>query len=108
MNSSVIELNELNFTEEVLDAEEPVLVEFWAEWSDSSRQIAPLIESVASDRAGEVKVAAVDVEHHEQLARQYGVRAVPTLLFFNHGNLWHQIVGRTSDREVRSALDRLT
>ncbi len=107
MNNNVIELNEANFDREVLNATQPVLVEFWAGWSDPCKAMAPMLESVAEDDAVPVKVARVNVEHHEKLTEQYGVRAVPTLLIFNQGGLQDQIVGRTTEQAVRERLERL-
>ena len=107
MNNNVIELNEASFDREVLNATQPVLVEFWAGWSDPCKAMAPMLESVAEDEAVPVKVARVNVEHHEELTEQYGVRAVPTLLIFNQGGLQDQIVGRTTEQAVRERLERL-
>jgi thioredoxin 1 len=107
MNDNFIELNEANFEREVLSALHPVLVEFWAGWSESCRAMAPMLESVAKDDAIPVKIARVNVERHENLTDQYGVRAVPTLLIFNQGTLQDQIVGRTTAQAVRERLDRL-
>jgi thioredoxin 1 len=107
VNNNVIELNEANFDREVLNATQPVLVEFWAGWSDPCKAMAPMLESVAEDDAVPVKVARVNVEHHEKLTEQYGVRAVPTLLIFNQGGLQDQIVGRTTEQAVRERLERL-
>ena len=108
MNDNFIELNEANFDREVLDAMQPVLVEFWAGWSESCKAMAPVLESVAKDDAIPVKIARVNVERHESLTDQYGVRAVPTLLLFNQGALQDQIVGRTTEQAVRESLERLT
>ena len=107
VNNNVIELNEANFDREVLNATQPVIVEFWAGWSDPCRAMAPLLESVAEDKAVPVKVARVNVEDHENLTEQYGVRSVPTLLIFNQGGLQDQIVGRTTQQAVRERLERL-
>ena len=107
MNNNVIELNEANFDREVLNATQPVLVEFWAGWSDPCKAMAPLLESVAEDEAVPVKIARVNVEDHENLTEQYGVRSVPTLLIFNQGGLQDQIVGRTTEQDVRERLERL-
>jgi thioredoxin 1 len=107
VNNNVIELNEASFDREVLNATQPVLVEFWAGWSDPCKAMAPMLESVAEDEAVPVKVARVNVEHHEELTEQYGVRAVPTLLIFNQGGLQDQIVGRTTEQAVRERLERL-
>jgi thioredoxin 1 len=105
MNNNVIELNEMNFKREVLNARDPVLVEFWADWSDPCKAMVPMLESIAEDGDVPVKVAKVNVEHHEQLAEEYGVRAVPTLLVFSRGGLRDQIIGRTTEREVREMLE---
>ena len=104
MNNHVIELTEANFEKEVLGATNPVLVQFWAGWSAPCKAMGPVLESVSEDVP--VKVARVNVEHHEGLADQYGVRAVPTLLIFNRGDLQDQIVGRASEQEVREKLQR--
>ena len=107
MNNNVIELNEANFDGEVLNATQPVLVGFWAGWSAPCKAMAPMLESVAEDKAVPVKVATVNVEAHEDLTEQYGVRTVPTLLIFNEGGLQDQIVGRTTEHAVRERLERL-
>jgi len=107
MNNNVIELNEANFDREVLNATHPVLVEFWADWSDPCKAMAPMLESVAEDQAVPVKVARVNVEHHEELTEQYGVRSVPTLLIFNQGGVQDQIIGHTTGQAVRERLERL-
>ena len=106
VNKNVIELNEANFAREVLDAAQPVLVGFWAGWSAPCKAMAPLLEAVAEDEACPVKVARVNVEDHEELTEQYGVRAVPTLLIFHQGGLQDQIVGRTNEQAVRERLER--
>ena len=108
MNDNFIELNEANFDREVLDAMQPVLVEFWAGWSEPCKAMAPVLESVAKDDAVPVKIARVNVERHETLTDQYGVRAIPTLLLFNQGALQDQIVGRITEQAVRESLERLT
>ena len=107
VNNNVIELDEANFDREVLNATQPVLVEFWAGWSDPCKAMAPMLESVAEDKAVPVKLARVNVEDHENLTEQYGVRSVPTLLIFNQGGLQDQIVGRTTEQAVRERLERL-
>jgi thioredoxin 1 len=107
MNKHFIELSEANFDREVLNAMQPVLVEFWAGWSDRCKAMAPMLESLADDGAVSVKVVRVNVEHHEKLTEQYGVRAVPTLLIFKQGGVQDQIVGQTTEQVVRAKLERL-
>ena len=107
MNKNFIELSEANFDREVLNAMQPVLVEFWAGWSESCRDMAQMLESLANDDGVPLKVARVNVEHDEQLTDHYGVRAVPTLLIFDRGGLQDQIVERTTEQTVREKLARL-
>lgn len=106
-NNHVTELNEVNFEQEVLGAADPVVVHFWAAWSEPCRVMAPLLESVVVADAMPMKLARVNVDHHEELAERYGVRALPTLLIFNRGGLQGQIVGRATEAEVREKLGRL-
>jgi thioredoxin 1 len=103
---NVIELNEANFAHEVLGAQNPVLVHFWAGWSEKCKVMGPLLESVAEDETSLVTVARLNVEHHEELVEEYGVRCVPTVLIFNKGGVEDQIIGRVSEQEVRGKLER--
>jgi thioredoxin 1 len=105
--NNIIELNEANFDREVLNATQPVLVEFWAEWSGPCRDMKPMLESVAGNDAAPIKFARVNIEQHERLTEQYGVRTVPTLLIFNQGGLQDQIVGQTTEQAVRERLEGL-
>ena len=107
MNQNYIELSEANFDHEVLSAMHPVLVGFWACWSESCKAMAPMLESVAEDYTVPIKIGRVDVEAQEKLTQMWGVRAVPTVLIFNQGGLQDQIVGRTTVQAVRESLDRL-
>jgi thioredoxin len=107
MNATVIELNEPNFDQEVMRAAEPVLVEFWAGWTDRCRAVAPLVESAAQGPPLPVKIAEVNVEDNQALAERYAVRAIPTLLIFKHGNLCDRVVGRRTERELREKLAQL-
>jgi thioredoxin 1 len=107
VNPNVIELNEGNFHREVLNAAQPVLVQFWAGWSDPCKAMSPMLELVAEDTTVSVKFARVNVEDHEQLTEQYGVRSVPTVLLFHQGGLLDQMVGRTTEQVVREKLGRL-
>jgi len=106
MTADVIELNGTNFDQEVLGAKRAVLVQFWAGWSDPCRAMNPMLQSVAEDDGLPVKVGRVNVEHDEELAQQYGVQAVPTLFIFKRGSLQDQIIGRTTEQEVRKKLER--
>ena len=107
VNANVIEVNFSNFDREVLEAKQPVLVEFWADWSLPCRDMDPLLKSVSEEDVLSLKVARVNVAHGENLTDRYGVRAVPTFLLFNQGDVRDQIVGRTTRQAVQESLARL-
>ncbi len=107
MKKNFIELSEANFDREVLGTLKPVMVEFLAGWSDPCKVLVPMLESPAEDGAAPAKVARVNVEDHELLTAQYGVRSVPTLPLFNQGGVQDQIVGRTTEQAVRTKVELL-
>ena len=83
MADNVIEFNDQNFDSDVLKAETPVLVDFWAVWCGPCKAIAPIVEEIANDFSGKVKVGKMDVDRNNQVAMRYGIRSIPTLLLFN-------------------------
>jgi thioredoxin 1 len=89
----VFEVSDATFDQEVLQSEQPVLVDFWAEWCGPCKAIAPIVDNMAVTYAGKLKVAKVNVDENGATPSRYGVRGIPALLFFKGGKLADQIVG---------------
>jgi thioredoxin 1 len=106
--TTTIELNELNFESEVLKSDQPVLVDFWAEWCGPCKMLGPVLEQIATEQAGRVKVGKVDVDAQPALAARYGIQSIPTLLYLAKGEVRHQTVGAVSKKTILSALEKLT
>lgn len=106
-SQNIITLTQDNFGNEVLQSSSPVLVDFWAEWCNPCRALAPILDDLADEYAGRVKIGKVNIEEHQGLAAEYGVRAIPTLLLFHKGQVAEQIVGLRSKRDLKTSFDRV-
>jgi thioredoxin 1 len=107
-SSNIITLNKDNFTQKVLNSTTPVLVDFWAEWCGPCKMIAPVLDELADEYSGKVQIAKINIDENQELAAEYGVRAIPTLLIFQHGQVAEQIVGLRSKRDLKASFDKLT
>ncbi|MBA3830362.1 MAG: thioredoxin [Chthoniobacterales bacterium] len=106
-DSAAVTIDEANFDDEVTKSSQPVLVDFWAEWCGPCKMIAPILDEIAKEKAGSVKVAKVNVDNNQSLSLRYNVRAIPTLLFFKDGQLRDQVTGMTSKKDLLSRLAAL-
>ena len=107
MAENLIEFTDDNFDTEVLKSDLPVLVDFWAEWCGPCKMIGPIVEEIASDYAGKVKVGKVNVDFNNQVAMQYGIRGIPALLVFKSGAVANQIVGAVPKNNITQILDEV-
>lgn len=105
-NDTVI-VGDASFKSEVIDSSSPVLVDFWATWCSPCRAIAPALEELATQYKGKVKIAKVDVDENQQVAQQFGVRSIPTLLVFKGGKVVDQIVGGVPKTKIEDALKKV-
>ena len=100
-----IDISDSSFQEEVLESEQPVLVDFWAEWCGPCKMIAPLVDELAHEYDGKVKFAKVNVDDNPKTAMDYGIRGIPTLLIFKGGEPVEQIVGAVSKSVLQASLE---
>lgn len=104
---TILTLTDTNFDGEVIKSPMPVLVDFWAEWCGPCKMVAPILDELASEYNGRVKIGKVNVDDHQPLASQYGIRAIPTLLIFKQGQVVDQVVGLRSKKDFKAKLDRV-
>ena len=102
-NSATITLNESNFDRELTQDDKPMIVDFWAEWCGPCKMIAPLLDEIAREKAGTLKIAKVNVDENQSLSARYNIRAIPARCFFKNGQLRDQVIGVCGARRICSA-----
>ncbi len=103
----IIEINEANFEAEVLQSNQPVLVDFWAQWCGPCKMLAPLLDEIAVEQNGSAKVVKVNVDENPTLAQRYNIQSIPTLLYFAGGEVRDRTMGAVSKQSIISKLERL-
>ncbi len=99
-------LTKANFKEEVLESEQPVLVDFWASWCGPCRMVGPIVEALADDFDGRAVVGKINVDEEDDLARQYSIMSIPTLVIFKGGEVVERVVGARSQGELAALLEK--
>jgi thioredoxin 1 len=103
-SQNVTEVSDQNFGKEVLESETPVLVDFWAVWCAPCRAIAPVVEQLAKEYQGKIKVVKMNVDDHVLVPQKYEIRSIPTLLLFKGGNVAKQLIGNMPKAKLEEAI----
>ena len=102
---SEVTFTDANFKKEVLESGTPVLVDFWAEWCGPCKMLAPVVEKIAKDYAGKLKVGKLNVDDNPDVPGQFGIQGIPTLMIFKNGELQKRIVGFRPEEEIKSEIE---
>ena len=105
MSDAIVYVTDSSFDSEVLQSNTPVLVDYWAEWCGPCKMIGPILEDVAKDYAGKLKVAKLNIDENQDTPPKYGIRGIPTLMLFKNGNVEATKVGALSKTQLTAFLD---
>jgi thioredoxin 1 len=102
---STLHFTDANFKKEVLESALPALVDFWASWCGPCKMVAPVIDELAKEYAGKVKIGKIDVDANPKVATDYGIMSIPTIIFFKNGKVLSQVVGAVSKPDLKRSIE---
>jgi thioredoxin 1 len=105
VSDQIVYTSDANFQNDVLSSEVPVLVDYWAEWCGPCKMIAPILDEIAADYQGKLKIAKVNVDENQQVTQKYGIRSIPTLMIFKGGTVQAQKVGAMSKSQLAAFIE---
>jgi len=105
--SDLFEVNDENFDTEIMNADMPSMVDFWAEWCGPCRMVSPVVEELAKEYEGKIKVAKMNVDQNRQTPARFGIRSIPTLIFFKGGEVSNTIIGAQPKSSIEEELKKL-
>ncbi|MEH6502290.1 MAG: thioredoxin TrxA [Cycloclasticus sp.] len=105
VSENLVHTSDSNFEQDVLNAEQPVLVDFWAEWCGPCKMIAPILDEIADEYAGKLKVVKLDIDSNPDMPRRFGVRGIPTLIIYKAGEVEATKVGAVSKSQLSAFID---
>ncbi len=105
MSDQIVYTSDANFENDVLKSSVPVLVDYWAEWCGPCKMIAPILDEIAGDYQGKLKIAKVNVDENQQVTQKYGIRSIPTLMMFKGGSVQAQKIGAMSKSQLAAFIE---